>query len=224
MRTQIGRMVAVALAFGAPTLLGGGAARAAELATYYHVGSWDAFSGRAEDGRYVCGIGNTNPDGRRFTLRFVIGGGEVLFSAIKPSWNIPADTQVPVVMQIGLDTPWTVQARGSEHSLNWTLDRSAVQAFDEQFRRAISMTLSFPDGNEQPWSVPLNGSTAVSNAFGRCITDLTARSGGSATPAAPKGPTQPFSAQSGAPAPAPAPAPAAPPADPSAPSQPTRAQ
>ncbi|MBN8928269.1 MAG: hypothetical protein BGO51_19365 [Rhodospirillales bacterium 69-11] len=195
MRKRIGTALVALSAGAAFGVLGSAAPRAAELATYYHVGSWDAFSGRGEDGRYVCGVGNTNPDGRRFTLRFVIGGTEVLFSASKPSWNIPADTQVPVVMQIGLDAPWTMQAHGNEHALSWTMERAAIQTFDEQFRRAMSLTLSFPEGNEAPWTVPLNGSTAISNAFGRCITDLTARSGGTSPAAAPQGPTQPFGTQ-----------------------------
>jgi len=47
------------------------------------------------------------------------------------------------------------------------------QIFDRQFRAAQSMTVTFPDGNELPWTISLDGSTAISNAFGRCITDLT---------------------------------------------------
>lgn len=183
------------------------AASAAELTTYYHVGAWDAFSGRDDDGRPVCGVGNTNPaDGRRFMIRFTIGENDVTFTARKPSWTIPDNTKAPVVMQVGLETPWTAQARGSGQALNWTLDRSAAQVFDAQFRRASSLTLTFPEGNEAPWTVPLNGSTAISNAFGRCITDLAARAqaaGGLPTSALPptQGPTQPFSSGPGAPTP-----------------------
>ena len=60
----------------------------------------------------------------------------------------------------------------------WWSGRSiatAMQTFDAQFRRAGSMTVSFPSGNEPPWTIGLNGSTAISNAFGRCVTDLTPR-------------------------------------------------
>lgn len=196
------RFGAGVVAVGAAVVVGGaflvvGGAAAADLVTYYHAGAWDAFSGRGDDGRLVCGIGNTNPaDGRRFMIRFTIGGEDVTFGASKPAWTIPANTQAPLVMQVGLDTPWTEQATGNGQMLSWTLDRSAIQSFDAQFRRASSMTLTFPDGNEPPWTVPLTGSTAISNAFGRCITDLTRRTqaaGGAPPPAAaPHGPTQPF--------------------------------
>ena len=54
------------------------------------------------------------------------------------------------------------------------------------------MTVSFPSGNEPPWTIGLNGSTAISNAFGRCVTDLTQRAGSQQSAPAPTGPTQPF--------------------------------
>lgn len=169
------------------------ASAAADMKVYYHVGSWDAFSGPGTDGKMVCGVGSTNPsDSRAFSLRFEIGGDSVQFQAKKPTWTIPSGTQIPVVVQIGLDTPWNFQGSGDGQVVQWTLDRSDMQTFDAQFRQASSMTVSFPSGNEPPWTVGLNGSTAASNAFGRCVTDLQQRTGGQPAVSAPAGPTQPF--------------------------------
>jgi hypothetical protein len=160
----------------------------ADMTVYYRAGRWDAFSGPGGDGKMVCGIGSTNPtDSSNFSVRFTIGGDSVLFQARKPSWSIPSGTQIPVVMQIGLDAPWTAQATGDGQEVQWSLDRTAMQTFDAQFRLASSMTISFPSGNEPPWAVGLGGSTAISNAFGRCVTALTQRSQEAAT-----APTQPF--------------------------------
>jgi hypothetical protein len=187
------------------------AAAQAQVQTYYHAGAWDAFSGRTNNGGAVCGVGNTNPtDNRRLEIRFDIGGTDTTLSASKPDWSIPANTRVTVVMQIGLNTPWTLQATGHDHSIDWTLDPNAIQVFDHQFRGASTMTLTFPDGNEPPWLVPLAGSSAISDTFGRCIRDLTreVQAAQSAPPngaPAPQAPTQPFSAPS-------APPPGAPPA------------
>jgi hypothetical protein len=165
----------------------------AEMSVYYHVGSWDAFSGQGSDGKTVCGVGSTNPvDNRSFSLRFPIGGDSVMFQAKKPSWNIPSGTQLPVVVQIGLNAPWNVQATGNGQSVEWPLDRASMQTFDVQFRQASSMTVTFPSGSEPPWTVGLNGSTAISNAFGRCVTDLTQRAAAQQPAAPPAGPTQPF--------------------------------
>lgn len=162
----------------------------ARVSVYYHIGSWDAFTGTADDGKPVCGMGSTNPvDNRSLSLRLEIGDDTVQFQARKPTWNIPAGTPIPVVVQIGLEAPWTVQGTGDGQMVQWTIDSDAMQFFDAQFRRAGSLTLKFPAGNEPPWTVGLSGSTAISIAFGRCVTDLTQRS---QTRLAPPGPTQPF--------------------------------
>jgi hypothetical protein len=141
----------------------------------------------------VCGVGSTNPvDNRSFSMRVPIGSDTVSFQARKPTWSIPAGTELKLVVQIGLDTSWTVQGTGNGQMVEWTLDSAAMQTFDAQFRRAGSMTVSFPNGNEPPWTIGLNGSTAISNAFGRCVTDLTQRAGAQQPAAGPSGATQPF--------------------------------
>jgi hypothetical protein len=174
------------------------AAALAQVQPYYHAGAWDAVSGRNDKGGPICGVGSTMPpDNRRLSISFDIGGSDTAFSASKPDWAIPDNTRVTVVMQVGLNTPWTAQATGHEHAIDWTLDQSAIQAFDRQFRNASSMTLAFPDGSEPPWGVSLAGSTAISDTFGRCVRDLTRQMQSSPPPAdgapAPQGATQPFS-------------------------------
>jgi hypothetical protein len=180
--------------------------QAAQTQVYYHVAAWDAFSGRSSQGGPVCGVESTNRvDNRNLSIRFDIGGTDTTFAATKPSWSIPDGTRAVVVMQVGLNAPWTLHGSGYGHAIGWTLDRNAIQGFDRQFRSAQSMTLTFPDGNEPPWTISLTGSTAISDTFGRCITDLTrqvqaaANSSGSA---APQGATQPFSPSAGAAPPA----------------------
>jgi hypothetical protein len=189
----------IALHAAAAALITGALAQPtrADMTVYYHVGSWDAFSGPAIDGRMVCGVGSTNPgDNRSFSLRFTIGGDTVLVQAKKPSWTIPAGTYLPVVVQVGLGTPWTFQGAGDGQVVAWSLDRQAIRTFDAQFRLANSMTVSFPSGSEPPWTIGLKGSTAISNAFGRCVTDLTERaqsqpSAGTAAPTQPYSPAAP---------------------------------
>jgi hypothetical protein len=198
--------IALRSGFVALTLAIAVAPAGAETRVYYHAGSWDAFTGSGSDGKTVCGIGSTFVgDNRSLSLRFSIGGDGVLFQAKKPNWNIPSGTQIAVVVQIGLDAPWNFQASGKGQVVEWLLDRSAMQSFDTQFRQAASMTVSFPAGNEAPWTMALNGSTAISNAFGRCVTDLAQHA---AAPTQPFGqsPTQPFAPEPAQPQPSAAPA------------------
>ena len=167
-----------------------GVSAMAEVSVYFHTGSWDAFTGTAANGKSVCGVGSTNPvDNRSISIRYEVGGELVQFQAKKPTWNIPPNTPVSVVLQIGLESPWNMQGVGSGQMVEWTIERMSMPIFDAQFRRSSSMTVTFPSGNEPPWTVGLNGSTAISNAFGRCVTDLTRRS---QTQPALSGPTQPF--------------------------------
>lgn len=182
----------------------------ADTTIYYHAGNWDAFEATGAGDQPVCGIGSHNlADGSSLSLRFQLGGTHVTFTASKPGWQVPEGTALPVVMQVGLSEPWTVQATGNGDRVEWTLETNAMQTFDAQFREASSMTLTFPSGTERPWMIGLRGSTAISNAMGRCITDLRRR-GNAVAP--PQSTTQPFEAAPAAPpgAPATPPVPAAP--------------
>ncbi len=184
----------------------------ADTTIYYHAGSWDAFEATGSGGEPICGIGSHNlADGSSLSLRFQLGGANVTFTASKPGWQIPDGTALPVVMQVGLSEPWTVQAVGRGDTVEWTVDTNAMRTFDTQFRAASSMTLTFPGGTEPPWVIGLRGSTAISNAMGRCITDLRQRAN---TTVSPQSTTQPFGA---APAASPAPGTVPTPAVPAAP-------
>jgi hypothetical protein len=196
----------------------------ADTTIYYHSGNRDAFESTSTGGQPVCGIGSHNlADGSSLALRFQLGGANVTFTASKPGWLIPDGTALPVVMQVGLAEPWKVQAIGNGDRVEWTLDTNTMQRFDTQFRDAASMTLTFPSGTEPPWVIGLHGSSAISNAMGRCIRDLRRRANTAATP---QSTTQPFEAVPTAPGAPTTPAlptnPAAPaaPAGPAAPAAP----
>jgi hypothetical protein len=170
------------------------------IQVYYHSGNWDAFSGRSGNAA-VCGFGTSNAsDGRALAVRMDVPGTTVTFTASKPGWSIPDGTHIRVVMQIGLDTPVTEAAVGKDASVTWTMGAAALAGFQARFGAASSMTLTFPDGNEPPWRLSLNGSSAVTGTFNRCVADLTqqmksAASAGSSPAAVPSGQaTQPFGA------------------------------
>ena len=129
MRPALGTGIAAAVAAGATGPAG------ADMAVYYHAGGWDAFSGPGDNGKPVCGIGSTNPaDNRSFSLRFQIGGENVTFQAKKPTWRMPAGTLFPVVVQIGLNTPFSMMGAGNGQMVEWSVDSKAMQTFDAQFR------------------------------------------------------------------------------------------
>jgi hypothetical protein len=187
------------IAAGFATCLSLAAPACAAINVYDHAGAWDAFDGQAKDGKPLCGVGSENPaDGRSFSISKEIGATDTTVLARRPTWKIPPGTRMPVVVQLGLQRPWVAQATGRGNTVEWTMDAAAAGAFDAQFRNAPSMTVTFPSGNEKPWIIELNGSTAVSNAMRRCVVDLARQApaplppAASAAPAQP--PTQPFGA------------------------------
>ena len=178
----------------------GVAPAAAALTTYYHAGSWHVFSGTDSANRLVCGLGTENTqDGRGLTITARIGApGQIgaqglTFAAKKPTWTIPDGTTVPVILHIGRQTAWSFQATGKATALTWSLGPGQAAAFGPRFRHGTAMALSFPAGNEPPWTISLAGSNAADRTFARCITDLTRRMQAPQA-AAPAGPTQPYGA------------------------------
>jgi len=211
-----GAAMAVAAALAASPAAG------RDTTIYYHSGNWDAFESTSTGGQPACGIGSHNlADGSSLALRFELGSTNVTFTASKPGWQIPYGTTLPVVMQVGLSEPWTVQAIGNDNRVEWTLDTDRMRTFDAQFRGSSSMTLTFPSGTEPPWVIGLRGSSAISDVMARCVRDLRRRGNATATPQSTTQPFEAVPAAPGAPASPPVPANPAVPAAPASPAGPT---
>lgn len=204
----------------------GAAPEGASTVVYYRAGAWEAFSSRSgpnepgspqnsgpNAGGTYCGIQTYDArNGRSLMIRHRIGTDKVMFRASKPAWSIPEGTAIAVSMQIGANAPWTLQGSGQGDTVEWSIPRDAMSAFDAQFRLSSALSIAFPSGNEPLWTAPLAGSNSIGLTLRRCIYELTARlaptqpfaSGEPARAAA--GPTQPFSTATPADA-APAPGP-----------------
>ncbi|MDE2580559.1 MAG: hypothetical protein KGL52_02905 [Rhodospirillales bacterium] len=188
MRQWVRHLVGAAAVIGLCTTAAG-----ASVVNYYHAGTWQAFSGRDQAHRLVCGMDTANSaDGMRLTLTTVIGADGLFFRLSKPTWKIPKGSAVTVLVQIGHHAARPYRTNGATTNLDWTLDDAEIARFDGAFRSAEFMTLSFPDGTEPPWRVSLAGSTAVDRTFAVCVRDLTQRQRESTAGGAPSGPTQPF--------------------------------
>jgi hypothetical protein len=199
---RVTRTLAAALPLA--VLLGAAPSRAAPN-VYYHAGAWHAFTDKDDQGAAICGIATENQaDGRNLTLTYTIGSSDLTFTAAKPSWAIPDGTILEADMQIDRNEPWQAQGEGHGTTVGWVVSASEIRNFDTQLRNGTTLTLTFPSGNEPPWSLSLRGSTAASATLWRCVQDLTDRakraapasnaptSNGPATQPAGQAPTQPF--------------------------------
>jgi hypothetical protein len=170
----------------------------AAIVPYYRAGTWTNFGGRDVNGRLICGMQTGNPvDGREFDIKAVIGTPGLTFTASRPTWHIPPNTPIPVVMTMGGPVPWTVQGTGSGHEVTWSLSPGDTEAFEDEFRSGNSLTVSFPSGNEPPWVMSLLGSNDAGGTFLRCVNDYSGRLGQMPQPVPGTPPalsTQPFGA------------------------------
>lgn len=195
------------------TVMATPAAAQEQSRVYYRSGNWEAFGGTASEGRTFCGIRSSSPyDGRSLTLRFAIGDDRLVFRASKPNWSIPTGTTMPVTVQIGPNPIWNNDATGEEKTVEWSIPRDAMRAFDAQFRFGSVLWIGFPGGNEPPWTISLVGSNAAGVTLTRCIYELStlaaptqpyAGPARQSTPQPsqqpPTGPTQPFTTSPQAP-------------------------
>ena len=171
----------------------------AQRTVYYQAGAWHAFTDKDAQGAAVCGIETENPAAPgTLSFTYTIGGSDLTLTAAKPSWNIPGGTSISTSLLIDQGQPWTAQTTGHGTDVAWTIDAASIREFDTEFRNGHTMTVSFPSGNETPWTLSLRGSTAASETLWRCVQDLKDRAAAaSAAPAATTPPnagppTQPF--------------------------------
>ena len=194
----------------------------AQRTVYYQAGAWHAFTDKDAQGTAVCGIATENTSGPgTLAFTYTIGGSDLTIDAAKPSWKIPDGTSIDTSLLIDQGQPWTAPTTGSGSSVAWTIAAASIREFDTEFRNGHTMSVSFPSGNEPPWTLSLRGSTAASETLWRCVQDLkdrasaagaAANAGPGAAPNAGPGaapsagpPTQPFSqapSQAATPAPA----------------------
>jgi hypothetical protein len=190
-------------------LLGSAAGTAAaQTRTIGVFGAWEAFGGATTDGRPVCGVSSSFPDGRYFGIKYWRGQDRFTVQLIKPSWQIPAGTRVPLAVQFDQQAPWTATASGFPATttagafIEFTVPFARLENFLREFRLANTASVNFQSGNEPAWRLTLSGSNAASQALDECVRRM---GGGVATSAKPGlgGPTQPFGGGPSQPFPAP---------------------
>lgn len=147
---------------------------------------WSAHGGTQDDGSLTCGVVTVTPEGqdRKFVIEHVKGSDGFTLRLLKPTWAIPAGTKSQITVQFGYGRIWTFVAVGSATELRGRLPKSDVEAFMSGFQGAGSITIEFPRGNEQPWSLATGGYGFVEPDFIRCIKMF--------NPPKPVPPSQPF--------------------------------
>lgn len=158
----------------------------AEVRPLFASGLWSAYGGQADDQRPVCGIATNGAEGRRVAIEQSAGetGLEILLE--KPSWAIPDNTPIEVMLQIDGNAALPIRATGSATRVMIRMPFENSVPFMRGLRHGQQIRVYFPNGNETVWTGGLRGSSAVIDAFNDCRANLM-----------PAVPTQPFRGESG---------------------------
>jgi hypothetical protein len=149
---------------------------AAETKTIAKAGNWIAFGGRDGENRPVCGVRASDPENspnrRVLMVKWWSGGANLAIQAAKVSWRIPPGTQMRMALRFDGGTP--LSGTGQVHSdrpdmMHININPEATLGFIVDFATAKAMTVSFPDGSEQPWNIDMQGSGTTGRALVDCI-------------------------------------------------------
>jgi hypothetical protein len=188
----------------------------AQVKQIFASGQWSAYGGTAPDNQRVCGIQTAGPGGGRLMIEQQAGQTGLNLMLQKGSWSIPADTPIKLSFLFNGRLSFPGGGTGAGDLVTVAMTFEQTKPFMRAVRQDRQMQVSFPTGNEPPWSISLLGTGAVLDAFDECRAGLVSNT-----------PTQPFiptPAPAGPPAPgaaAPAPGQAPPAATPPATPNPT---
>jgi hypothetical protein len=147
----------------------------------YRSGLWSTYSGTDGDNRPFCGIATAGGEGRRVAVLQSAGETALDLQLSKDSWVIPDNTHVKLGIQFDGRPVSPAEALGSGRSLTTRIPFEQSVPFMRALRHGQVLRITFPDGNETPWTGGLAGSGNAITAFNTCRERL-----------APPEPTQPF--------------------------------
>jgi hypothetical protein len=171
---KVWRAIAALTAAFALTGMGGLAELRAETHTLASSGSWKAFGGTTTAGRGVCGISGS-PGGRYFGLKFFKGDDTFVIQLQVP--QVEKEAKVPLSVRFDANPLWTATATGfifadGDAGLEFPINASESDRFAYEFKNSSRMLMRFDAGGYAAWTVGLEGTLAVSNAFSTCMRGL----------------------------------------------------
>jgi hypothetical protein len=141
--------------------------------------SYDADTLGNPFGRPMCTIRNMIAPSKTFFLVYYYDGSR--FDFFKGGWKFAGDTPVQVSVQIDNNPPITGKAigrantqKGGANVILQLGDATELKPKLEMFASGNQLTVTFPEGNERPWTINLTGSREVSDAFAKCMANIPA--------------------------------------------------
>lgn len=163
-------LTACCLVFLALCPVGGTAsARSSVLA---EIGPWQAYHTRTDNGASLCGILQFN-NGLGLLIK-MNDARETFIHLTKDSWAVPQDVRMGVAFVVDGQQVASLRFAGTPDPtmIEGNLTPEQAAALLDRFALGQDMRIHFLTGNEGFWSVPLQGTYKITQAFFRCLTTM----------------------------------------------------
>lgn len=165
----------------------------AQVLTLGSWGSWAAFGGAQPDGQRICGIA-VRADDRALHILYRAGQRDLRIELTKRSWQIPQRVPVALNLRAGGEATPSLAGEGLPRSgreppmLVVAMPYDASARFWQGLRTGSTLQVRFATGNERPWTLPAEASTAAVDALEGCLR----RMGAPTAPVEDQAATRPF--------------------------------
>jgi hypothetical protein len=146
---------------------------AAEVVTLKRAAGWDAFGGRSDSGRKLCGM-STRGGGRWFGIKYFEGDSNLTIQLSKNTWKVRKGTQIDITMQFDDESPWKARATAfymdnGNAALEFQIGRKQIKQWISEFRESNILYVRFPTSNVEDWQADLSGTQEIADAMTQCL-------------------------------------------------------
>ncbi len=167
MRTRFAAAaLALSLAFIPPAL--------AEVTVFAKAGAWEAFGGRTNDGKRVCGI-STSGDDMWLGVKYFAGDDGFTVQLSSSDWKVKDGEKVKITMRFDRLSPWSGAGTGfhmsdGDAALELEIPANKLTLWLREFRQSNTLMVEFPEAPDvEDWKVNLSGTTAITDRMIACM-------------------------------------------------------
>ena len=167
-------LLAASLAITPPALI---AQARAEVTVFAKAGAWEAFGGRTNDGKRVCGI-STSGDDMWLGVKYFAGDDGFTIQLSSTDWTVKDGERVKVIMRFDRLSPWSGAATGfhmsdGDAALELEIPANKLTLWLREFRQSNTLLVEFPEAPDvEDWKVDLAGTTAITDRMIACMDRL----------------------------------------------------
>jgi hypothetical protein len=141
-----------------------------------HTGEWEAFGGTTTSGIPVCGM-SSSANGRYVGAKLFSGDATWTIQLGAKTWTVENGAKQKLELQFDNNTPWSATGTGmhfndGDAGLEFTIDRTELNDFVNEFRGSAHLNIRFVGSNAAPWTSNLVGTQTLGETFNNCVRDL----------------------------------------------------